>query len=482
MPWHVFQKTDDGNLELPTHPADALLYRRPNPEVSAAVWRELMLRDVLTWGNAYCEIERDSQDRPLALWPIRPDRVQVRRLSGPGLTYVVSNTKGDPTTLPQRNVFHVRGLGDDLAGWSVITYAANTIGLGLAQEETMSSLMRNNSRPPGLLTPTGPLPAEGAEQIRAEWQAAYGGSGNQGKTALLSHGMTYTPLGMPNEDAQLIENRRFSVLDICRFFGVPPHKVYDLERATFSNIEHQAIEFLQHTIQPWITKLEQEANRKLISQRVQGQVYTKINFNSLLRSDIESRGKYYQLLFDRGVYSVNDILTLEERNPIGPDGDKRFVPMNFVTLEKAGEEPEPPEPPERTLGEIMEDEPQEDEEAILDVYRPILRDALERITARECNAIRSGNIDKVERFFDNGHQSYVIAQLSPHVAALNRIAGQTLPVFRWASDYVQVRRQEVAAHLQTGGNVDQLAADLESRIDLLTNALLGITEDVQAAN
>jgi HK97 family phage portal protein len=399
-----------------------------------------------------------------------PDRIMPMLVNG-ALWYRVKNEGADETLLRPSEVFHVRGLGDDLCGWSVIQHAAQAIGLGTAQDQSMASLIANGSRPAGLITPVGTLSKDAANRIVEEWEATYGGAKNKGKTALLSHAMSYTALALPNTDAQMLESRRFSVLEICRFFRVPPHMVMDLERATFSNIEHQAIEFVQHTLVPWIVKLEQEANRKLISSVNRGRVFTKMNINALLRGDFESRAKGYQMLFDRGVYSINDILELEDRNTIGPDGDIRLVPMNMQTIENALEPPEPPQPPP---GPPEDDEPPDDQNGngdALDAYRPLLYDALDRITARECRLLER---DQSARWVDNGHRGYVQSCLAPHVAAVARFGGRSLDIGNWTDRRCERLKAEITGHLAAGGGLGELLTMWSDRVELDTNDILGV--------
>ncbi len=149
----------------------------------------------------------------------------------------------------------------------------------------------------------------------------------------LDPGLQYKKLSIPPNDAQFIETRKLSVPDICRWFRVPPHKVQDLEKATFSNIEQQSKEFTEDAIIPWVTRWEQEANLKLVDDPY----YTKMNIQALLRGDSAARGEWYQRMMDRGVYTINQVLAKEDENGIGPEGDKRMVPLNMTTLERLGE-------------------------------------------------------------------------------------------------------------------------------------------------
>jgi HK97 family phage portal protein len=346
MPWRVHQRTPLGQSVSEYHPADRLLNRCPNAEQDAATWRELMLRNCLTWGNAYSEIVRDASYRPTELWPIEPWRVTPRRAGG-ALWYEVQQPDGTAVTLPAADVLHFRGLGDDLVGWSVLQYAARCLGLSMAQEESMAAQMENGARISGLLKPpgTGSYTREKTDQIAEAWKAQNIGSKNHGKVYLINQGIEFQPLSMPNTDAQLLESRPFSVIDICRFMRVPPHKVFDLTRATFSNITHQSLEFQVDTLGPWVVKLEQQANRKLISGGQATAYFTKINTNAILRMDPDTRANWYKALRDLGAISPNEIRALEDSDNLGPDGDVFLVPVNMQTLEQASKEPEPPPPP-----------------------------------------------------------------------------------------------------------------------------------------
>lgn len=363
MPWRVYRNTRTGGFgrELASdHPADRLLNLQPNYIQDAVTWRELMLRHVLTWGNGYSEIVRDRSFRPIELWPIEPWRVEPR-IEGGALWYQVMNPGGDKVDIPAADMLHFRGMGDELVGWSVIWYMAKVLGLSVAQEDSMASQMEHGARLSGLLRPPGGgrLPPERAKNIEAEWNAQNTGSRKHGKVVLLSEGVDFTAIAQPNTDAQMLESRQFSVLDVCRFFRVPPHMVYELTRATFSNITHQGLEFLIHTLGPWTVKLEQQAGNKLLSNR--REFSTELDATSILRMDPDTRTKYFRELWGIGAINLNEIRQREGLNPLGPDGDLHFVPVNMQTLEQAASEPdsepepEPPDP-EPEPGLILNDE------------------------------------------------------------------------------------------------------------------------------
>ena len=150
-----------------------------------------------------------------------------------------------------------------------------------------SKFFSNGARPSGILTH--PNTVKDPAALRASWNAAYGSSTNASRVAVLEEGMTFVPLSLPNNEAQFLETRKFQVSEICRIFRVPPHMIGDLDRATFSNIEHQSIEFAVHTIRPWLVRIEQAINRALFSEKEKGCFYVQFNLDGLMRGDYKSR-------------------------------------------------------------------------------------------------------------------------------------------------------------------------------------------------
>jgi len=368
MDWRVHEVIDSNgsNRIARDHPADRLLYRAPNHEQDAAVWRELMMRWKVVWGNAYSEIVRDTAYRPVALWPIEPWRVTPFRHQGQ-LYYEVQQPTGNPEVLPAADVLHFRGMGDELEGWSVVQYMARCLGLAIGQEVSMASQMEKGARISGLLSPAGGghLGDTKAKQLQKSWNAQNSGADKHGKVVMMSEGLDFQPMSMPNTDAQLLESREFSVIDICRFCRVPPHMVYDLTRATFSNIAHQSLEFIRDSLGPHVVKLEQQSNRKLISRARVHQFYSEMSPKALLRLDPETRVKYYKGLRDLGSISPNEIRRAEGMPDLGPDGDVFTCPVNLQTLEQLNA-PKPDPVPTQTIGTPPIPPPDPDPEEVVD--------------------------------------------------------------------------------------------------------------------
>lgn len=317
LPLNVFEVTDKGSQKAYDHPLYRLLHDEPNHEMTSFIWRETMLTHLLLWGNSYTQIIRSGRNGILELYPLLPDQMTVDRASNGELTYEYTASSGQTVKLRPEEVLHIPGLGfDGIMGYSPIAMEKNAIGLGIAAEEYGSKFFANGARPGGVLTH--PHTVKDPKRLRESWNAAYGGSGNSGRVAVLEEGMEYKPITMPNNEAQYLETRKFQVEEICRIYRVPPHMIGDLSHATFSNIEHQSISFAVHTIRPWLARIEQALNRALIADNEKGRFYVQFNLDGLMRGDYKSRMDGYAVARQNGWMSANDIRELENMNPI-PD-------------------------------------------------------------------------------------------------------------------------------------------------------------------
>ena len=366
LPFNVYEQTDGGSVKAKDHPLQRLLHDEPNPEMTSFVWRETMLAHLLLWGNSYSQIIRTGRNGIVGLYPLLPDHMTVDRNSKGVLTYTYVTSDGKTVLLDPDDVLHIPGLGfDGVVGYSPIALEKNAVGLGIAAEEYGSKFFQNGARPSGVLTH--PNTVKDPKRLRESWNAAYGGSGNSGKVAVLEEAMTFTPISMPNNEAQFLETRKFQVAEICRIYRVPPHLVGDLEHATFSNIEHQGISFAVHTIRPWLVRIEQSINRALFSDTEKGRFFLQFNIDCLLRGDYKSRMEGYAIARQNGWMSANDIRELENLNPLPEEegGNAYLINGNMIPITLAGinllvsamkaTEPEPQESQEQTPE--PEDEP-----------------------------------------------------------------------------------------------------------------------------
>ena len=337
LPLHVYESTDAGSRKANEHPLYRLLHDEPNTEMTSFIWREVMLSHLLLYGNSYCQIIRSGRSRIVGLYPLLPDHMAVDRDTKGKLTYTYTTSEGRMEQLNPEDVLHIPGLGfDGVMGYSPIALEKAAIGLGIAAEEYGSKFFQNGARPSGILTH--PNTVKDPASLRASWNAAYGGSGNASRVAVLEEGMTFVPLSMPNNEAQFLETRKFQVTEICRIFRVPPHMIGDLERATFSNIESQNISFAVQTIRPWLVRIEQAINKTLIPENEKGRYYAQFNIDGLMRGDYKSRMEGYAIARQNGWMSANDIRALENLNPISAEegGNAFLVNGNMIPISLAG--------------------------------------------------------------------------------------------------------------------------------------------------
>lgn len=343
LPVHIYERSGDGRRRVRDEPLVWMIENEPNRIMSSFTLRETMMAHALVWGNAYAIILRDGAGRPTELLPVVPHGVRVRKAPAGTLVYdfwIDSPAGNIFGSFDQANVIHVPGLAfDGITGISPIRYAARAIGLSIAAETFGAALFGNSSMPAGYIKLAEKLTSEQISRLRESWYSAYGGLANANKTAVLFGGAEFQRISIPPNEAQFLETRRFQVAEIARWYRVPLHMIGDLERATFSNIEHQSTDFVVHTLRPWLTRLEQEFNRKLFPSDSEtnrpASRYLEFNVDGLLRGDVKTRGDYYVRGRQWGWLSANDIRRLENMEPI-ENGDVYLSPLNMV---EAGSQP-----------------------------------------------------------------------------------------------------------------------------------------------
>lgn len=349
LPLDLFKYNGRGSDRDREHPLYKVLHDEPNTEMTSFSWRETEMTHLLTWGNAYSQIIRNLKGQTIGLYPLLPDRMMVCRDDDTNEIYylyrvskdeIVPGLKaGEQIRLDAEDVLHIPGLGfDGLVGYSPIAMMRNSIGAAIATEEYGSKFFENGATPSGVLEHPGIL--KDPKRLRDSWHESYGGSANAGKVAILEEGLQYKTIGIPPKDAQMLETRKFQVNDIARIFRVPPHMIGDLEHATFSNIEHQSLEFVKYTLGPWMARLEQAMDRALLNSFEKKDHYIQFNAEGLLRGDLQSRNQAYAVARQNGWMSANDIRAKEGMDLIPEElgGDRYLCNGNMVDIGSAGKE------------------------------------------------------------------------------------------------------------------------------------------------
>jgi len=344
LPCIVYRRSEDGGKRRATyHRLYSVLHDQTNPEMTAFDFWEVLATHVLTWGNHYSQIEVDDYGVK-ALWPLEPSRVTPIRQGGQ-LAYQYRTISGETKIFSFEEIFHVHGLSwNGVTGLSVVNYAREAIGLGLATEEYGARFFGNGARPGGVLEHPGKLSTAGHDRLKVDWNDAHQGPANAHRVAILEEGMKWHETSLPPEDSQFIETRRFQVEEIARWYRVPLHMIGEQTKNTSwgSGIEQQSIGFVVYTIRPWLVRIEQAIQRDLFEITTgKRDHFAQFLVDGLLRGDVKSRYDAYAVGRQNGWLSTNDIRRLENMNPV-EGGEAYMVNSAMTLLADVGKKPEPP--------------------------------------------------------------------------------------------------------------------------------------------
>lgn len=334
LPIELYERSGDDRKPAIDHPLYSILKYQPNPWQTPFEFQEQSQVAAGLRGNSYSFIDRDQDGVIQGLYPLDNEAVTV--MKGADLMPVYLVYGFDP--MPRRMVHHVRWMSiNGYTGLSPVLLHANAIGYAQAIQQYAGKSFMNGTALSGVIERPKDAPAlkdqTSVDRITDGWNEKFGGSGNAKKVALLQEGMTFKPLSMTNVDAALIDALRLSALDIARIYKIPAHMVNELERATFSNIEHQSLQFVIYTLLPWVKRHEQAKTRDLLLPSERKQYFIEYNLGGLLRGDQSSRYAAYAVGRQWGWLSINDIRRLENMPPV-KGGDIYLSPMNMVDASK----------------------------------------------------------------------------------------------------------------------------------------------------
>lgn len=314
LPAHVYRITPKGRERVRGHWLDRLFSRRANGLMDAFLRRQVELLHLLLWGRAASEIELTAGGEIVGLWPLAPERLTVTARDKK-LSFVYMDSSGERRPLPEARVHYTIGLSTNgVHGLSPVGMARESLAAAMAVEQYGAAFFGNSARPSGVLKSPTELSTPAYDRLKADWSAMHQGSANAGRTAILEGGMEWLPLSLPPEDAQFLDTRRFAILEIGRWFGVPPDKLGELERATHSNIEHTQIAFGQDTLAPWCRRIEAAYNLLLPED-----YYLEHNLAGLERADFETRMKGYREARQAGAVTTEEIRERENWPPLPAD-------------------------------------------------------------------------------------------------------------------------------------------------------------------
>lgn len=341
MPLQVYERTAEGRREARERREYRLLHDEPDELTSSFIWREMLMVDLLLGGDHYSLIEYDGAGRIVALRFLPRVSVAASRV-GRRNSYRVLLRDGGSRVFDQADILHVPGIGfDGLRSLSPIGSAAKqAIGTGLALEEAVGRLQANGARPGGFgIAPPGMKP-ESFARMKAAFDAAYTGASAAGRTIWMDHGADWKPMSITPRDAEVMDNRRFTIADICRVYGVPPHMVGETDKSTSwgSGIEQQTLGFLRFSMEPWLRRIEAEVNRKVFAGT---SYYAEFSRDALLAMDAKTRAEVFSLKIGSGVMKPSEARRIENLEPA--DGaDQLFINSTLVPIQKAGGDRQPP--------------------------------------------------------------------------------------------------------------------------------------------
>lgn len=337
LPLVVMRKVGDRIEAGSDHAAYYLLHDEPNRWQTSYKWRETKQHHVLGWGNGYSRMVRSKRGELVSIETHLPQRTSLVQ-NGNRWLYATQDDDGYPLAVAIEDMAHVRALGSNgKTGVSIIRQHADTIGLGLAAVNYGREFFEGGGRPTGLVTAKGALNDNSWARLKSAWATAVSRlRQSENKTLLLPADLDYKALTIAPEDAQFLDTRKMTRSEIAGLFNVPAHMINDLEKATFSNISEQAIQFVVHTMMPWVQNWEQELNRRVFTraERKAG-YYIKFNLAGLLRGTPKERAEFYRIAIQDGWMDRNEVRAFEDLNPrdglssmlinvnsrlLGPDG------------------------------------------------------------------------------------------------------------------------------------------------------------------
>lgn len=338
MPLILYERLDKGKRRAPEHPAYSMLHDSPNPEMTSMVFRETGVAHMYSWGNWFAEKELNGVGVPVRLWPLRPDRMTVEfdRDTGKRI-YKYRLPNGTGVVIPAKRMFHVPGWGfDGLVGYSRVRLMRRALEAAVVTEEYGLRTFSNDARPGVTIKHKEQLSPIAKKNIAESWDEAHAGLSNVQRTAVLDEGMELDQMGFPPEEAQFLESRTFSVVEIARGLRLAPHKLSDFSRATFSNIEEANIDHVVGTLGPACTRIDQQINKDIVSDP---RYFVEHLLDAMLKGKTIDRYNAYRLASGGASWmNADEIRERENLNPL-PDGagEVYLAPLNMTPVELLAE-------------------------------------------------------------------------------------------------------------------------------------------------
>ncbi|AWW32166.1 phage portal protein [Echinicola strongylocentroti] len=311
-----------------------LMARKPNSFMTSNIFWELVAKYCIHRGNHFSVIIRNNDYKVQEVIPIHEDRSVDVIFSNNRKYYRIS---GISEILDQDQVLHFMALGDGIKGISLIEYIATSAGITLASQKNEATFFKNGSQLQGVLEHPKQLKKESANRLRKDWHQIYHNpEGSDNRVAILEEGMTYKTISIDPAAAKLLDTLKKGNIDVSRILRLPPYMLMEMDGATYSNIEHQGLEFVKYTLTTWLSRFEREMWDKLYTEKEKrsDELKWKFNVEGLLRGDFKTRMEGYRVAINAGLKSQNECRALEDMDPF-EGGDRRWIQMNMMPLDKA---------------------------------------------------------------------------------------------------------------------------------------------------
>ena len=332
LPCNLYETTpEDERIKAVRHPAYRLARKRPNPFMSSKTFRSVLTKNALLTGNGLAWIERDGRGAPLEMYPLQTDNVRIHIVENEPVYLVRFRDNDQAVPISYRDIFHTKNVtSNGYWGLDVVSYARNSIGLGLATEKHGNRFFKNNAKPSVVLESEQNINKETADQLLASWNAAHAGAGNAYKTAILSGGMSAKVMSIANDNAQWLQSRQFQRQEIASWFLLPANKLNDTASVSYSSVEAYNKSYLDQTLMNWLITWEEEYNDKLLTprQRENENYYFEFNTAGLLRADLLQRYQAYQVGISSEFLSPNEVRRFENLPRRVDDGGDNYQNPN----------------------------------------------------------------------------------------------------------------------------------------------------------
>jgi len=338
LPINIFTLDAQGNkVEINrAHPLYSVISLSPDGKRTAQEFWEVLIVWTLVWGNGYALIDMDENGELRSLQLIKPTRVSLKKRHGEITYRVFKNvvddfSSGEPDEFSDMQMFHLRGIGDEDTGWPIVNFGRESLGITLATQTLQSNMFSNGMNLGGTLETDAKLEPSHREGMGKEWSATYGGVNNINKTAILDDGLKYKPYAIKATDAELLETRRFQISEVARWFRIQPHKLGLMDKASLDNIEQENLKYLNETLSPWMKRIINNIERKLLF--FDPNIIVEYDTKELTMTDSETRAKFWSDLIDSAVATPN-MGSKDLGLPTHPEGDKYYMSQNTKSIEE----------------------------------------------------------------------------------------------------------------------------------------------------